>query len=439
MLKRLTLLALLLPLPVLAQQGPGPVPYRGINNWPLIFGTDNTYDIGASGATRPRTGYFGTSVITPALTVSGLTAGRAVYAGASGLLSVDAGVTYDGTTFESIDQTNISGPDSATNVEIGSAGNDANAGTGGTSTVIGNAATNSSNGADNTIIGSSANVTTSGASRATAIGKSSRVGGASIRSIAVGSNALADASFTVVIGESAVAQGQQAIVLGYLAASGTDTNVFVAGSGSAAMTDVYFGEGRFDTTAAAWNLRGTAGSGADNAGGRLNIVGGRATGTAAGGDVVLQASVPAASSSTQQAVSDRMFTRAAPKALTESSATAIAQVSVASGAYTGGELRYTIFASDGTDHQARHGRINFSAVNKAGTETCVMAPGTVDQTTDGNAGAISSGTLTYAITCTTTPTNGVQFEVSAVSSLTQTTLQAYYSIHLDGPGTVTPQ
>jgi len=30
----------------------------------LIF-TDNTYDIGASGATRPRTGYFGTSLITP--------------------------------------------------------------------------------------------------------------------------------------------------------------------------------------------------------------------------------------------------------------------------------------------------------------------------------------------------------------------------------------
>jgi hypothetical protein len=28
----------------------------------LIFHTDNTYDIGASGATRPRTGYYGTSV-----------------------------------------------------------------------------------------------------------------------------------------------------------------------------------------------------------------------------------------------------------------------------------------------------------------------------------------------------------------------------------------
>ena len=33
----------------------------------LTFGTDNTYDIGASGATRPRTGYFGTSVVTPTI------------------------------------------------------------------------------------------------------------------------------------------------------------------------------------------------------------------------------------------------------------------------------------------------------------------------------------------------------------------------------------
>ena len=36
----------------------------------LIF-TDNTYDIGASGATRPRTGYFGTSVVTPTASLSG--------------------------------------------------------------------------------------------------------------------------------------------------------------------------------------------------------------------------------------------------------------------------------------------------------------------------------------------------------------------------------
>jgi len=37
----------------------------------FLAGADNTYDIGASGATRPRTGYFGTSVITPLLTSTG--------------------------------------------------------------------------------------------------------------------------------------------------------------------------------------------------------------------------------------------------------------------------------------------------------------------------------------------------------------------------------
>jgi hypothetical protein len=35
----------------------------------LLF-TDNTLDIGASGATRPRTGYFGTSVVSPAILAS---------------------------------------------------------------------------------------------------------------------------------------------------------------------------------------------------------------------------------------------------------------------------------------------------------------------------------------------------------------------------------
>ena len=41
--------------------------------------TDNTYDIGASGATRPRTGYFGTSIVSP-------------------LIQATARVIFDGTT-----------------------------------------------------------------------------------------------------------------------------------------------------------------------------------------------------------------------------------------------------------------------------------------------------------------------------------------------------
>lgn len=41
----------------------------------LLGVNDNTYDIGASGANRPRTGYFGTSVVTPILTTTTTTVG----------------------------------------------------------------------------------------------------------------------------------------------------------------------------------------------------------------------------------------------------------------------------------------------------------------------------------------------------------------------------
>jgi hypothetical protein len=63
----------------------------------LIF-TDNTYDIGASGATRPRTLYLGTSLITPSITNSGLTSGRITFASAGGLLADSANLNFDGTS-----------------------------------------------------------------------------------------------------------------------------------------------------------------------------------------------------------------------------------------------------------------------------------------------------------------------------------------------------
>jgi len=66
----------------------------------FISGADNTYDIGASGATRPRTGYFGTSIITPVgtfatsistptATISNITSGSVLFAGTGGLVSED--------------------------------------------------------------------------------------------------------------------------------------------------------------------------------------------------------------------------------------------------------------------------------------------------------------------------------------------------------------
>ena len=62
----------------------------------LLF-TDNTYDIGASAATRPRTIYVGTSIITPNLTDSALTSTYIPLSGTGGLLG-NSNITSDGTT-----------------------------------------------------------------------------------------------------------------------------------------------------------------------------------------------------------------------------------------------------------------------------------------------------------------------------------------------------
>lgn len=63
----------------------------------LLF-TDNTYDIGASGATRPRTIYTGTSMVTPAITISGLTSGRVPFVTTGGLLTDASTLTFSAGT-----------------------------------------------------------------------------------------------------------------------------------------------------------------------------------------------------------------------------------------------------------------------------------------------------------------------------------------------------
>lgn len=131
------------------------------------------------------------------------------------------------------------------------------------------------------------------------------------------------------------------------------------------------------------------------------------------------------------------------KTLTESVATSVIRINVAAGAGTGGILEYGIFAADATDQQLRQSSLRYSVTNKAGTETCTittMAGAAVtNETNDGNAASISSGTLTYGITVDTTPANACDIAFNAVSSLTQTTLQARYQVRQVGPGQVIPQ
>lgn len=122
------------------------------------------------------------------------------------------------------------------------------------------------------------------------------------------------------------------------------------------------------------------------------------------------------------------------KALTEASNTSAFQVSIASGAGTGGTVDFTVFASDATDHQTLTGVLQFSGVNKGGTETCPTP------TLTGTAlNAVSAGTLTCTYAADTTPSNACNIQFNCTSSLTQTTLDLYYRVNLVGPGQVTPQ
>ena len=122
------------------------------------------------------------------------------------------------------------------------------------------------------------------------------------------------------------------------------------------------------------------------------------------------------------------------KTLTESSATGFVNITVPSETTTGGSVGYCIEANDGTNYQSRCGEIKWTAVNKAGTITCaVSTPDTATETV-----AVSSGTLTWAPTCTDT-TNAVQLKANAVSSLTQTLLQINYRVVVTGNGSVISQ
>lgn len=118
--------------------------------------------------------------------------------------------------------------------------------------------------------------------------------------------------------------------------------------------------------------------------------------------------------------------------LTESAATSTMRIPVAANAGTGGTYYYTIFATDGTDPQVRQGRVIFSVTNKAATENCVL--GTPEETDN-----TPTGTLTVTVTCDNTPANAVDIQLNAVSSLSQTTLEAYSRIDLVGPGEPLPQ
>ncbi len=101
--------------------------------------------------------------------------------------------------------------------------------------------------------------------------------------------------------------------------------------------------------------------------------------------------------------------------LAESAATTFAQLTVPAGTVLGGQINYTVTAASAAEFQALVGTTTFAIANKAGTLTLTLG-------TDTQLNANSSGTLTGTLTLVDSTGGVASFQMDAVSSLTQTSL-----------------
>jgi hypothetical protein len=162
--------------------------------------------------------------------------------------------------------------------------------TGNNNTVIGNAsAATLTTGTRNVVIGSSANVQGSGNLDTVVVGGNST---GRDRCVLIGSNSNSGANDNIVIGSNL---------------NGTASNQFVAGGTTVPMNDVYFGRGVTDSSATAYTINGTGGSGSNNAGAALQLAGGKGTGTAEPGLVVLKYPLKTTTGSTLQNLSTQNY------------------------------------------------------------------------------------------------------------------------------------
>lgn len=157
---------------------------------------------------------------------------------------------------------------------------------------------------------------------------------------------------------------------------------------------------------------GAKSGGTDLAGGNLTLTPGLPTGQGKS-YVTLQSYTRATSSGTgDQTAVDRLVV-GGKRTLTDASAVAVLNATVASGSMAAGIIHYSIEATNGTDYQVESGQAHYATVNKAGTVTSTVTE------TAASTQAVSSGTLTTAWTISAA--NPAVISVNADTSLTPST------------------
>jgi hypothetical protein len=188
-----------------------------------------------------------------------------------------------------------------------------------------------------TAVGSGATVTNLSA---VAIGAGAQVSGN--RASAFGTGANASGAQSLAIGTNSNAAHDYSIVIAGRDGASTANQQFVVGSDTARITTAYIGRGVSSAIPSpAVTINATGGNGTDIAATDLVLAGGRATGNAAGGDVLFQTSDAGSSGSTLQSLTTKM-------AITAAGDVGIGTTEPTSKLDVDGTVTATAFAGDGS-------------------------------------------------------------------------------------------
>lgn len=229
----------------------------------------------------------------------------------------------------------------------------------------------------------------------------------------------ANVSDTVSVGYNAAPAASTSMCFGSNSFT-TASNQLVFGANTLQITDVYFSEGVTNASSLAATINGTGGSGADNAGGGFILAGGKGTGTAKGGNVLIQTSSAIATSSTAQTLRDRYIVVAKGTALTDATPVTLATVTLGANGYAGGRIICTVQCTNATDQQAFTQIVEWGIVTKASTYTSTIVAST-------GAKAVSGGTIVNTWTITAAGAIQLSSDTSLTPSGTNAFV-AYYTI-----------
>ena len=179
-------------------------------------------------------------------------------------------------------------------------------------------------------------------------------------------------------------------------------------------TDFTVGAKAAETSGLALHTQvGSAGAvGTDKAGANTIVKPGASSGAGVPGITKIQRGISGSAGATQNGVTDGLLLPPRKAVAANNTIQGLFEVALPAGKGASGQIRYAVFASDGTEVQIRRGLASFSVVNKAGTYTSEIA--VVNE-----AASVSAGTLTcsWAIL---NGTNKVTIRFTANSSLTPT-------------------